>query len=112
MTTLLSPEYNFQVFCYQVQDKDPLQIMEAASAEAALARKLHRRKTNNPNFRPGSKGDAYCTQLQNLISTLMNGSIPTQAPPTFREEIRPLMVKILENWSIGNLRQEFMNNNS
>jgi hypothetical protein len=112
MKTLLSPEYNFQVFCYQVQDKDPLEIMEAASAEISLARKIHRRKTKRSNFRAGSKGNAYCIQLQNLISTLMNGSIPTQAPPVFREEIRPLVVRILEKWSIGNLRQEFTSNNA
>ena len=107
MSSLISPDYDLVAFCYRVMDGDPVTVMEAASSEISYARRLHREKTRESNFRHGSKGRFYCEQLQYLISMLMNGHLPSEASPEFRENVRPLVKRLLERWDIGTLRTEF-----
>ncbi|MCW8934989.1 MAG: hypothetical protein OQK98_09730 [Gammaproteobacteria bacterium] len=110
MNSLISPDYNFEVFCYQVIGKDPGRIIEEASAEITRAKRLHKMNTRDSSFRKGSKGKSYCEKLQHLVYTMMNGSIPTNTPPEFKSEIRPLVKRVLEQWDVGQLRAEFENN--
>ena len=106
MVALISPEYDLVAFCYRVLDKNPVEVAEAASAEITYAKRLHREVTAQSDFRRGSKGRRYCDQLQLLVSTLVNGTIPAAAPWTFRSDVRPLVCRLLERWEIGSLRRE------
>ena len=107
MISLVSPEYNLEAFCNHMRGKDPLAIMEAASAEGSYARRLHRETTKEDDFREGSKGWEYCESLQKLVFLLMNGSVPTGASSEFLTVVKPLVQQLLQKWRIGNLRQVF-----
>jgi hypothetical protein len=109
MENLVSPEYNLEAFCTEVRGKDPLAVMEVASAEISYARRLHREATKNSDFRKGSKGREYYENLQRLISLVMNGSVPAGSPPEFLTAVKPLVQQLLQKWQIGNLRQVFSN---
>ncbi len=85
--------------------KDPLAIMDAASAEIGYARRLHRETTKETDFRKGSKGREYCDNLQKLVSLLMNGRVPAGATPEFLAVVKPLVRQLLQKWKIGNLRE-------
>lgn len=89
--------------------KDPLAVMEAASAEISYARRLHRETTKEFKFRKGSRGKEYCENLQKIISMLMNGSVPAGSTPEFLITIKPLIQGLLQRWEIGNLCQVFAN---
>jgi len=71
MISLVSPEYNLESFCNHMLGKDPLMVMQAASAEISYARRLHRETTKDSDFRKGSRGREYCENLQTLISLVM-----------------------------------------
>ena len=107
-TELLSPEYNFEVFCYRVMNGDPLGVMEAASTEISAARRGHRAATREADFRPGSRGRMYCVQLQWLVSMLLNGHVPAEVTPQFRASVRPLVEHLLRRWEIGSLKKELV----
>ena len=109
MISLVSPEYNLERFCYHMRGKDPLAVMEAASAEISYARRLHREATKESDFRKGSKGRKYCENLQRIISMLMNGSVPAGSTSEFLITVKPLIQELLQRWEIGNLRQVFSN---
>lgn len=109
MISLVSPEYDFETFCNHMRGKDPLSVMEAASAEISYARRLHREATKESDFRKGSKGRRYCENLQKMISMLMNGSVPTGSTSEFLVPVKPLIMQLLQRWEIGNLRQIFLN---
>jgi hypothetical protein len=87
--------------------KNSLEVMEAASAEVAYARRLHREKTHESQFRLGSRGRRYCDQLQVLVGMLLNGSYPTDPDPVFIEAVRPLVSDLLRHWQIGDLDKHF-----
>lgn len=53
MISLVSPEYNLQKFYDYMRGKDPVAIIEAASAEIGYARRLHREATKESDFRKG-----------------------------------------------------------
>ena len=107
MISLVSPEYNLEEFCDHMYGKDPLAVIEAASAEISYARRLHREATKNSDFREGSRGRKYCENLQKLISLVMNGSVPEGSTPEFLNAVKPLLKNLLKKWEIGNLRQVF-----
>ena len=109
MISLVSPEYNLETFCNHMRGKDPLAVMEAASAEISYARRLHREATKDSDFRKGSRGREYCENLQKLISLVMNGSVPAGSTPEFLTAVKPLIQQLLQRWEIGNLRQVFSN---
>jgi hypothetical protein len=90
-----------------MRGKDPVAVMEAASAEISYARRLHREVTKESDFRKGSRGREYCENLQKMISMLMNGSIPVGSSPEFLITVNPLIQELLQRWEIGSLRQEF-----
>jgi hypothetical protein len=81
MIPLVSPEFDFYEFCQCMVGKNLLQVMEAASAEAARAHRAHRQKTKR-DFRRGSRGSAYCDDLQRLVSLLM-GTVPEDISDEF-----------------------------
>jgi len=112
MVTLVSPEYSLVAFCYQMIDKDPVEIMEVASAEITYARRLHTEKTGETAFRKGSKGRLYSEQLQCLIRLLMGGSIPQEMSAEFIADVRPLVRQLLKKYEIGELRQKFSDRNA
>ena len=93
-------------------DKNLLEVIDEASSEASRAQRLHRKKTTNANFRAGSKGKVYCDKLQYLVFMLVNGTIPVSAPPEFLEDVRPLILRLLEHYDIGILREEFETNDT
>jgi hypothetical protein len=103
MINLVSPEYNFQEFCRRMLGRDLLHVIEAASTEAARARRNYRRKANS-DFRRGSRGHAYCADLKRLISLLM-GSIPEELSTEFLESVAPLALHLLASQEIVALRQ-------
>lgn len=109
MISLLSPEYNLEKFCDHMRGKDPMAVMEAASAEISYARRLHRESTKESDFRKGSRGREYCENLQKMIRMLMNGSVPDGSSPEFLITIKPLIDELLKRWEIGSLRQAFSN---
>lgn len=104
---LLSPSYSLAEFCYRVPDVAVLAVIERASSEIAEARRLHRHKTKESTFRRGSKGAVYCAQLQLLVSSLLNGTVPAEATPSFRSDAAPLVNRLLQSQQIGTLRAEF-----
>lgn len=103
MITLVSPEYSFDRFCQAMIGKDPMEVMEAASAEITYARRDHRERTRESGFRIGSRGRAYCETLQILIGLFM-GSAPETIPPDFARAVRPLAVDLLRRCEIKGLR--------
>jgi hypothetical protein len=103
----LSPEFDLRVFCYQMMDKDPAQVLHAASAEISYTRQNHRDQTSERNFREGTKGRRYCDDLQQLIRIVMNGQMPPDPNPDFVQAIAPLIKNLLKKWTIGTLRQHF-----
>ncbi len=105
MVSLVSPEYILEEFCRQMPGKDPLAVIDAASAEISYARGNYLMTTKGKNFRKGSRGRVYCENLQRLISLLMNGSIPAGATPDFLFAVKPLVLELLQKWEIGNLRR-------
>lgn len=107
MVKLVSPEYSLEIFCYRMLGRDPLCIMESASAEISYARLLHQESTKDLDFRKGSLGREYCDGLQQLISLLMNGSVQSNATPEFLAAVKPLVQQLLEKWEIGELRKVF-----
>jgi hypothetical protein len=104
MISLVSPKYNFRDFCLAMFGKDPLQVMDAASAEITYARLIHREKTKDRDFRRGSRGRAYRDDLQQLISLFM-GSASDKVSPQFVDAVRPLALHLLQKWEILGLRQ-------
>lgn len=109
MLSLVSPEYNLQKFCDHMRGKDPMAVIEAASAEISYARRLHRETTKESDFRKGSRGRDYCENLQQMISMIMNGSVPAGSTSEFLITVKPLILELLQRWEIGNLRQVFSN---
>jgi hypothetical protein len=110
METLISPEYNFELFCFRVSatdPKDPIAVIDIASTEAWLARKLHRQTTQDDDFRRGSRGRAYCDDLRRLVFVLMNGEFPADTSDKFKIALRPLAINVLHSYEIGSLRQHF-----
>jgi hypothetical protein len=104
MISLISPDYNLRDFCQCMFGKDPLQVMDAASAEIIHARLIHQEKTKDRDFRRGSRGRAYCDDLQQLISLFM-GSAPDKVSPQFLDAVKPLALHLLQRWEILGLRQ-------
>lgn len=104
MISLVSPEYDFQEFCRCMFDKDPMQVMEAASAEITYARTIHREKTKDRDFQRGSRGRVYCDDLQQLIALFM-GSVRDEMSPEFLDAVKPLAMNLLQRWEIVGLRQ-------
>lgn len=107
MRPVLSPEFDLRVFCYQVMDKNPAEVMSAASAEISYHRHNHRERTARRQFRIGTKARRYCDNLQLLIRMLMSGQIPNNPAPEFIEGVRPLVRSLLRKWRLGNLEEHF-----
>jgi len=107
---LVSPEYSLGTFCSHMHDKHPLVIMQAASAEIVYARSLHRKTTQDSDFRKGSRGRSreYCESLEKLVLLIGKGSVPTGCTPEFLATVKPLIQQFLQQWEIGNLRQAFL----
>lgn len=78
-----------------------------ASAEITYARLLHREKTKEADFRSGSKGRAYCDDLQRLLSVFM-GSVPQDVSHQFVIAVAPLALHLLQRCDVVGLR-ELMN---
>jgi hypothetical protein len=104
MISLVSPKYDFRDFCQCMFGKDPLQVIDAASAEITYARLIHREKTMDRDFRRGSRGRAYCDDLQQLISLFM-GSAPDNVSPEFIDAVSPLALHLQQKWEILGLSQ-------
>jgi hypothetical protein len=96
MISLVSPEYSLETFCYRMLGREPLSVMEAASAEITYARLLHRESTKNSNFRKGSRGWEYCEDLQRLVYLLMNGTLPSNTTLEFLAAVKPLVQQLLQ----------------
>jgi hypothetical protein len=109
MISLVSPEYSLEIFCHRMLGKDLVAVRDAACAEIYYARRVHRETTKDQDFRKGSRGRIYCENLQQLISLLMNGSVPADASPEFLFTVQPLILQLLQKWEIGNLRSVFAN---
>jgi hypothetical protein len=100
---VISPEMDFHLFCSTLLDKDPLGVMDAASAEIARTRGNHRLLTRQNDFRKGSKGRKYCDNLKALLSIFMRGQLPENPNADFVSGISPLMRCLLAKWKIGDL---------
>lgn len=109
MISLISPNYNLEEFCSHMHGKDPMAVIETASVEISYARRLHCEATKDTAFRKGSRGRAYCDNLQKLISLVMNGEVPAGSTPEFLNTVKPLIQHLLQKWEIGELRQVFSN---
>jgi hypothetical protein len=109
MISLVSPEYDFELFCHQMHGKDPVEVMDAAGTEIGYARRIHRQTTNDSDFRKGSRGRAYCDNLQRLIVLLLNGELPSDSTAEFVVAVKPLVQHLLKRWDIGKLRETFAN---
>jgi hypothetical protein len=107
MRPVIAPEHDLQLFCYRMIDRDPVAILEAASAEIAYCRHNHCQPTKQLDFRKGSKGRQYCDDLQMLVRVLMNGQLPNDIDPRFKAAIAPLITVLLRKWRIGALHEYF-----
>jgi hypothetical protein len=67
MVNLVSPEYNFEAFCQRMIGRNPMEVLDAASAEITYAR---------GNCDGPSKRRIYCENLQRLIP-LSHGNAST-----------------------------------
>jgi hypothetical protein len=84
--------------------KDPMQVMDAASAEITYARHIHREKAKDRGFRRGSRGRAYCDDLQQFVALFM-GSVPDKVSPEFLDAVKPLAIDLLRRCEIVGLRK-------
>ncbi len=109
MVELVSPGYDLEIFCRQMLGKNLIAVIKETSAEIGNARKLHLEATKGKDFPIGSKGSKYCSNLQRLVSILVNGSVPNNASQEFLNSIRRLIINLLQKWEIGNLRSVFSN---
>lgn len=108
----LSPEYSLELFCYRLVAQkgsmlDPVSALDAITGEIHATRRAHQKKTKERDFRPGSKGRAYCDEMKLLVSVLVNGVVPQPVRAGFLDEVRPLVTHLLRNWDIGELRKVF-----
>jgi hypothetical protein len=101
---LISPAYDFGEFCQSLLGKDPMQVLDAASAEITYARQNHREQTKDSNFRKGSKGRIYCENLQQFIALFM-GTVPDEISQDFLAAVRPLALNLLQKWEIASMRE-------
>lgn len=99
MTTLVCPEYELGTFCSRIAGKDLAEILEVISAEISTARRLHREKTRDADFRVGSRGRKYCDDLQTLLKMFM-GSCPRNPSPEFVTAVMPLVKSIRTKWRV------------
>lgn len=76
MARLVSPEYSFEAFCNRMYDHDPLSVINAACSELNHIRGLYRETTEDFDFSGDLEVREYCENLKDLISMLVNGSIP------------------------------------
>jgi hypothetical protein len=104
MVDLVSPEYSFENFCRSMVGKDPMEVLDTASAEITYAHRNHKERTREWNFRKGSRGRAYCDDLQRLISLFM-GTVPEPSPSKFLAALMPLAIDVLKRCEIVGLRQ-------
>ena len=95
MIGLVSPDYNFSEFCRCMFGSDPMQVIDTASAEITYARRNHREKTKDSDFRKGSRGRAYCEDLQQFIALFM-GAVPDQVSAEFINAVGPRFTPITE----------------
>lgn len=100
---VISPEMDFHLFCGTLLDKDPVAVMEAASAEIAHTRSNYRLLTKQKDFRKGSKGRKYCDNLKTLLSLFMGSPMPENPNADFVSGVSPLMQYLLMRWKIGDL---------
>lgn len=111
MRNLISPEYNFEFFCYRVLASDPkdyIALIDAITGEAWLARHLHKKTTQDSDFRRGSRGRKYCEDLQLFVKVLVNGRILPDTTPEFIAAAKPLIQKVLLKHEIGDLRNSLL----
>jgi len=104
MLPIVSPEYSFRDFCQQILGNDPIRVLDLASAEITYTRQNHRDRTRDRDFRKGSRGRAYCDDLQQLISLLM-GSAPETVSAGFFDAVMPLALDLLQRWEVLGLRE-------
>lgn len=97
---VVSPEFDLRAFCNGMIDKDPVQVMEAASAEIAYTKHNHREKTKDHDFRKGSRGRKYCDDLMVLLRMLMGSGNSQDSDAEFLSAISPLMRTLLTKWQI------------
>jgi hypothetical protein len=102
--TLVSSDYNFQDFCRCMFGKDPMEVLDAASAEITYARRIHRERTKDRDFRKGSREGAYCDALQQFIALFM-GSVPKRVSPDFLDAVKPLALILLRRMEVVGLRK-------
>lgn len=107
MAELISPEFDLDAFCSCMLENDLSAVMDAISEEITEARFHHRTTTKERNFRKGSRGRAYCEDLQRLLCMLINGCIVENSTPEFLWAVKPLFQRLLQEWEMGNLRQVF-----
>jgi hypothetical protein len=104
MLPVVSPEYSFRDFCQKILGNDPIRVLDLASAEITYTRQNHRDRTKDRDFRKGSRGRAYCDDLQQLISLLM-GSAPETVSAGFFDAVKPLALDLLQRWEVLGLRE-------
>lgn len=107
MENLICSEFNFELFCYRVLaaiPQNPLVVIDMANHEAWLARRQHKAKTRDNDFRAGSRGRVYCNDLRRLVFVMVNGNFPSDSTPEFIAALKPLALKLLERYQIGELR--------
>jgi hypothetical protein len=107
MNELISPEFNFELFCYRVlatDPQDPIAVIDMACNESSRARRLHKKTTKETDFRRGSRGRAYCDDIKRCVFVLVNGNFPSDTKPEFIAAFKPLAMKLLQKCEIGELR--------
>lgn len=103
LATVISPEFDFCIFCGKMVDQNLATVLHTASAEISYSRRNHRLQTGRRSFRKGSKGRKYCDHLMALIRMLMNGRMPENPDAEFMSAVSPLMRRFLMKWQVGEL---------
>jgi hypothetical protein len=101
MHILVSPKYDFKIFCERMLQKNSADVLDATLAESKNARLHHRETTKDRDFRKGSRGRAYCDDLGNLIRCLATGG-SNKVSEKFLDAVYPLALHLLhERENVG-----------
>lgn len=113
MTSCRSPEFNLELFCFRLVEQegsalDFMSALDAVTQESASVRRQNLHLTRKQNFRIGSKGRIYRDDLSALVSLLVNGTTPDSIRVGFLKDVRPLVMHLLQQVEIGDLRKIFL----
>lgn len=91
---MISETFNFKDFCNAVKLYNQLEIIDLICNEIHGIKMAHKSKTGSSHLKKGSRENSYCEDLQKLLSTVMNASLPHDLRPYFLHDIGPVIARL------------------